>query len=238
MPSGHAPRPPLEALDDVREVALVRTPRAHARDRARRTRAPHGPRPSGTAASSDPAAQSASRCRWTRWNQDDRPSRCASTTHAHAAADEASTSAARTSTAGRHRQCPADDAAAASVATVTLDAVGLSRDRQPVAAAAHGFDQRVLRRTARAPGAGGGCARRPCAPRCRRDRPRPGRAAACASARARDAPGRSAAAGTRWARARPVAPSTVTRCVAGSSSARRRRAAPAPLRARAAAAPP
>ena len=64
-------------------------------------------------------------------------------------------------------------------------ASGRDLRREPVAGAAHGLDHGGRARPA--PRAGASRARRPCAPRCRRGRPRPCRATACGCAPARDA---------------------------------------------------
>ena len=142
--------------------------------------------------------------------------------------------AARDSEARRRRR----DACRSSGLGRRMMKLSSARRGEPIAAAAHGLDEAGPGRTARARGEADGCARRPCAPRCRRDRPRPGRAAARANARARDAPAGSAAGGIRSARAAPGCPLAVTRCVAGSSLSRPRPAAPARLPAHAGATPP
>ena len=148
-------------------------------------------------------------------------------------APSASTTSAAPARAGKARRSPAPPppttgatrpaaqrprrrAAPQGVRTLT------ARRGEPVAGAAHRLDQAVLPERLERERAGGGCARRRCAPRCRRGRPTPGRAAARASGRAPAARGRSAAAGTPWARGAPARPSTVTRCVGGIEPQRSR----------------
>ena len=92
-----------------------------------------------------------------------------------------------------------------------------ARHREPVAAAAHGLDQRVLpERLERLPQPPDVDVDRALLD-VRVDRPTRGPAAASANARAPGARAGSAAAGIRWGRAEPSSPSAVTRCVVGSS---------------------
>ena len=188
--------------------------------RARRTRAPQAPRAFGHRRVERPRRPSGQAVSCRRW----RPMSAPQPTREHRRAPMPRRRRARRAppaTPGRRaaRQMPARTIGTHASAALSARS---ARHREPVAAAAHRLDQRVLRRTARAPAAAAGCGRRPCAPRCTRDRPTPGRAAARANARAPGARAGSAAAGTRSGRAAPVSSSTVTRCVAGSSLQRAR----------------
>ena len=192
----------LEALDGVREVALVGASRARRAGRAPENATRHdAARLPGTGASSLPSAQRVSRSRWTDVIGEDR----APAEREHR---EAPIRRPRTPRAAPPAPAPptgaAIDCRSSGLGRRMSDTLSARRG-EPVAAAAHGLDQVVLSRTARAPAAGAGCGRPPCAPRCTRGRPTPGRGAARASARARGARAGSAAAGTRSGRAAPAA---------------------------------
>ena len=182
-----------EAIERESQVALARRAQPHAVIRARRTQAPRcrGPRAPATSIGPDAHRASASSCE--QVPGDDRQRAHGDHRQRGSHALDQARRERKHHDKHRRRQTAQPDGIHVRLAPV-VERIA-AQESTPLSWRAQAGSRCRARsrasapcRAARAHAAGGVCERRSSAPRCRRDRPRPGRADACGCARAPDAP--------------------------------------------------